>query len=55
MGESMILVIILLYFLPTMIAAARKHTNTGAIFILNTCFGWSIFGWVGALIWSVLK
>ena len=44
----------LLYFLPSIIAASRKHHNALAIFWLNLLFGWAYgIGWVIALIWSL--
>jgi len=41
------------YFIPTMIAMARRKRNTLAIFALNLFLGWSFVGWVAALIWSL--
>ena len=41
------------YFIPTMIAIARRKRNTLAIFALNLFLGWSVIGWVAALIWSL--
>ena len=41
------------YLLPTGISIGRKRTNTVAIFVLNLFLGWSIIGWVIALIWAV--
>ena len=43
------------YFVPTIVAAARHHRNTLAIFLVNFFFGWTGIGWVGALIWAVIK
>jgi hypothetical protein len=43
---------LLLYFLPTFIAAMRGHQNGIAIFILNLLLGWTFLGWVAALVWS---
>ncbi len=43
------------YLLPTGIAVGRKRSNTGAIFVLNLFLGWTLIGWVIALIWSVAK
>lgn len=40
------------YFIPTIIAAGRKHHNSGAIFALNMLLGWTGLGWIGALVWS---
>jgi RsiW-degrading membrane proteinase PrsW (M82 family) len=41
-----------LYFLPTIIAAKRRHQNDAAIFIINAFLGWTVLGWVIALTWS---
>lgn len=43
-----------LYFLPTIIAGVRGHKNTLAIFVLNLLLGWSLLGWIAALVWSVM-
>lgn len=43
----------LLYLLPTGIAIIRKRSNTAAIFVLNLFLGWTLIGWVVALVWSV--
>lgn len=42
-----------LYFLPTIIAAARHKQNTMAIGALNFFLGWSFIGWIVALIWAL--
>ncbi|MCH8898559.1 MAG: superinfection immunity protein [Chloroflexi bacterium] len=41
------------YFLPTIIAAKREHSNTLPIFALNLLLRWSFLGWVAALVWSL--
>jgi hypothetical protein len=43
-----------LYFLPTIIARKRQHRNRVAIFALNLLTGWTGWGWVAALVWSLL-
>lgn len=40
------------YFLPAIIASARKHRNSTAIFLVVMFFGWSVVGWLVALIWA---
>lgn len=48
-----ILVLLLVgHFLPTIIAVARGHHNGFAIFLTNLLLGWTVIGWVVALIWS---
>ena len=41
------------YFLPFAIAFNKKRANTGAIFALNLFLGWSLIGWVIALVWAL--
>ncbi len=44
---------IVLYFLPGIIAIRRKHHNDTAILVLNLLLGWTVLGWIAALIWSL--
>ena len=55
LGLIMLAVMIPLYFLPTIIAYKRKDKQLNAIVILNLCAGWTLIGWVGALVWSFIK
>jgi hypothetical protein len=48
----MLLVVLLIYFLPTVIALARGHLSALAIFFLNLFLGWTMLGWLIALVWS---
>jgi T4 superinfection immunity protein len=48
----MLVVASLIYFMPTVIALARGHLSALAIFLLNLIFGWTLIGWLIALIWS---
>jgi hypothetical protein len=41
------------YFLPTIIAVRRRHRNRMGIFILDLFLGWTLVGWVTALIWAI--
>jgi hypothetical protein len=51
----LVVLMFVLYFLPTLIAFLRKHKNKLAIFLLNFLLGWTVLGWVASLIWSVIK
>ena len=48
-----LLVFFLLYFLPALIAALRKHHDTGAIVAVNLLIGWTFLGWVASFVWSL--
>lgn len=54
-GIVVFVIIIASYFLPTIIALLRQQPNSLAIFLLNFFLGWTFFGWVVALVWSVTK
>ena len=47
-------VLVLLYFLPTVIAANRGHQITG-ILLLNLLFGWTVIAWFALLLWALLS
>lgn len=38
------------YFLPSIIAKKRKSPNFNTVLVLNIFFGWTLFGWVIALL-----
>ena len=39
-----------LYFLPWAIAATRGRPNTGGVFLVNLLIGWTVVGWIVALV-----
>ena len=45
--------LIALHFLPGIIASRRNHRNALAIWLVNIFFGWTLIGWVVALIWAL--
>ena len=45
-------VILVIYFLPTIVARHRGKENWLSIFMLNIFVGWTFVGWVIALIWA---
>ncbi|SEN96206.1 T4 immunity holin family protein [Rhodospirillales bacterium URHD0017] len=55
MNDSLAILIVaaVFYMLPWMLAAARGRRNSGAIFALNLFLGWSVVGWVVALVWTL--
>jgi ABC-type Na+ efflux pump permease subunit len=42
-----------LYFVPSIVG--RKKKNAQAIFVLNLLLGWTILGWIIALVWAHTK
>lgn len=51
----LILISLVVYFVPTFIAYNCERNQRLAIFLLNLFLGWTILGWVAALVWSVIK
>jgi hypothetical protein len=41
-----------IYLLPAELAYARRHRNRGAVLALNVLGGWTVVGWVVALVWA---
>lgn len=46
--------LIVLYFAPVVVAAIREHRQVLAIGVLNLFLGWTLVGWVIALVWACL-
>ena len=45
---------LVVYFIPTIIALFRASAlNWVGIFLLNLFFGWTVIGWILALIWAL--
>ena len=47
-----IIFVLLIYFLPTIVAWCRWHRNEYVIGMLNTFLGWTFIGWAIALVWA---
>jgi len=53
MEDVIVLIIfVAVYFLPCGIAGYRTHINSTAISILNLLLGWTVIGWIIALVWA---
>lgn len=46
------LISLTIYMIPSINAYFRKHKQLKLIIVGNILFGWTIIGWVYALIWS---
>lgn len=53
LGLLVFLLILFIYFIPSFVAGAK--TNFNAIFALNLLAGWTLVGWVIALVWALTK
>lgn len=52
-GATLLCFLVLVYFIPAVVAYNRKHHNRAAIFLANLFLGWTFIGWVGALVCAV--
>src|SRR5690348_10256603 len=53
LGLLLFVILLAVYLVPTMIAAAANKRKTGPIFLLNVFLGWTVLGWIGSLVWAV--
>jgi hypothetical protein len=42
-----------IYFLPTAAALSARNPAFQGIFILNLLFGWTLVGWLAAMVWAL--
>jgi hypothetical protein len=49
-----LIVLTLIYFLPTLVATNRGHA-AGGILLLNLFFGWTGIGWLAMMLWALLS
>jgi hypothetical protein len=54
-GALLITLLIGVYFLPLIVAVVRNKRNMLAISMLNLFAGWTLLGWLAALIWACLE
>lgn len=48
-------VTVLIYLIPTIIAVKKSHPNKVAIILIDIFLGWSLIGWLGALVWACIN
>ena len=53
-GVLLLVFLIAMYFAPSMVAYSRRDAlnNVGAIVVLNVFAGWTMIGWIVALVWA---
>ncbi len=49
-----LIVVVILYMLPTLIAYARDIPQRKTVTVVNIVFGWTLVGWVIAFIWALM-
>jgi hypothetical protein len=48
----LVFICVFVYFIPSIHAKNRRHPNLKSIFLLNIFLGWTLIGWVVALVWA---
>ena len=48
-----IALVLVLYKVPTIIAACRRHPDTPGLMSFNLFLGWTIAGWLVSLVWAL--
>lgn len=51
--DGFTILIVLMYFFPSIIAGLRSHNNLASILALNLLLGWTVLGWIIALVWAL--
>ena len=51
--EAALFLVVVGYFLPTLLAYCYRHKSAPSILVINLFLGWTIIGWVVALAWAV--
>lgn len=54
-GGLYTVVFMVVYFAPWAVAKSNRHRNASAIGVLNFFLGWTVIGWIAALIWASMK
>lgn len=52
-GMALVMIGIVAYFVPAIVASGRHHRNSTAIFALNFLLGWTVLGWIFSFVWSL--
>src|SRR5258707_29748 len=42
-----------LYFLPKIVGIIRKKKNVAPFVLVNILLGWSVIGWIVAMVWAL--
>jgi hypothetical protein len=50
---SLLLFLFVMYWLPTLIAIVRQAPSALGVAVLNFFLGWTVIGWIMALVWAL--
>ncbi len=46
-------IVLAAYFVPSIVAAGRNHSEYGTVVRTNVLLGWTGVGWIAALVWAI--
>ena len=49
----MLIAVVFIYMLPTLIAFGREHRRRMDVTVVNILFGWTLIGWLLAIVWAL--
>ena len=55
MQVGILAIILAIYFVPSIIASVRHAKHSDGIVALNFFLGWTILGWLAAMIWAIAE
>ena len=50
---TFILFLFVMYWLPTIVAILRQNNSALGVAMLNFFLGWTVIGWILALVWAL--
>lgn len=50
-----VLLSLIFYMIPSIISGKRNTRHFGMICFINVVFGWTVLGWIAALIWAIVE
>jgi Ca2+/H+ antiporter len=49
-----LIVVLIIYMLPTLIAYGREHPRRQELTVINIFLGWTLIGWLAVFLWAAL-
>ncbi|MBL0938644.1 MAG: superinfection immunity protein [Gemmatimonadaceae bacterium] len=53
-GGVMIVVLVLLYLLPSMLAWSRRSSRRWKVTLINVLLGWTVIGWIASMVMTFM-
>ena len=53
-GFTILIVALIVYFAPSLLAGHRRLASGGVLLAVNLFLGWTVIGWFSCLLWAAL-